>query len=182
MSTIEEVTALFKDGAAAHQRETNWLQPWTAPRYPEQPPEIRQTPGGGLCQGPNHRQGKLPGSPRRSYLRLPWHVTRGAWPLHSVWCNNDRSHACQMWMDGEDTSTTPPPGLQTWYPVKSFGSATKYRRNRIKKYWQNSYCTSDTKIWMIDGAGGGISVCKGILKYSKFWLSYSMLKTSRNRS
>ena len=43
------------------------------------------------------------------------------------------------------------------------------------------WLTSVTKIWMRGEAEGDILACKGILKYMDFWLSYNMIKPSRNR-
>ena len=53
---------------------------------------------------------------------------------------------------------------------------------RSEKEYIPSDWTSDTKILMTGDAEGDFSVCKGILKYSNFGLSYNMLKMLHNRS
>ena len=49
---------------------------------------------------------------------------------------------------------------------------------RFEKKYTPSDCNSDTKIWMVGGEGGDLWVCKWMLKYLNFGLSYNMIKTS----
>ena len=53
---------------------------------------------------------------------------------------------------------------------------------QFEKEYTPSDWASGTKIGLAGEVGGDLSVRKGILEYSKIWLSYNMLKTFHNKS